>query len=360
MLRLHHRHSVPSLPANKGLHKPNAEPNNASLFDPAKDKVWESKSHPMSITPNLAVPPRPPRHPKRPQSILHSPPTPSFHSRTDIHLGSDVPVSLNSPTDSSDALLSRVPREVPHTSSSQQTVFLNRIPKSIDDDSASTLSSIPSRSPSIRPLKSYKRPSTAGSDYYVQLSGGSALHSGSSLPIMDVPERTAEIRTRTKSKLVHSDAVFANRKGRSLNWNTHEKTATTSPLSLTETWSASQASLTPPVTASTLNDSESASSFKVFASPLEHKMESKQSNTSRKPFWGMKVDRSQKKDCTNVDGVLTEPKRSRFVIWNCDSSSRVVVAEQSDEKMQTVTASGSPHRFGGTVRNVWRSIMSRT
>ena len=188
---------------------------------------------------------------------------------------------------------------------------------------------------------------------------------------MDAVKPIEEVRSRAKSNIAFSDAVFARRRDRALDPNAEGKTTIVSPVSFTR--AASEVSLSPPVTASTLID-ESTSSFTIYEGPVEREAETKpkeDSGAGKRRFWGTKVT-SKTKIPTNIDEeTLAEPKLSpRLILGNkCSipglSSVKVDVKEETggpDDKKLAGTVGGklSRNKAGGTVRRVWRSIVGRT
>ena len=190
---------------------------------------------------------------------------------------------------------------------------------------------------------------------------------------MDAVKPIEEVRSRAKSNIAFSDAVFARRRDRALDPNAEGKTAIVSPLSFTRIRAASEVSLSPPVTASTLID-ESTSSFTIYEGVVEREAETKpkeDSGAGKRRFWGTKVA-SKTKIPTNIDEETpAEPKLSpRLILANkCSipglSSVKVDAKEETrgpDDKKLAGTIGGklSRNKAGGTVRRVWRSIVGRT
>jgi len=296
-----------------------------------------------------------------------------------------LPSIPDPPTNSSegeawiDALLpsSLPPEAILNYSPIKHTGFLNRIPKpiQIDDDSVSTTSSIVSRRPS---LQSYTRPSTALSGHQSdQLSGNIAMRSRLSLLSMDASKPIAEVRSRAKSTIAFSDAALARRGDHTPGLDAEDKTVMASPLNFTRMGNASAVSLSPPVTATTLNN-ESMTSFTVYESPQEQELDvrpKEDSDSGKKWFSGMKKKISTSKVRADTSETLAEPKAKHLLTLSNPNSTpesplksnvrldkHATERRDEKEKMQAGTTGGkqTPRKTGGTVRRVWRTLVGRT
>lgn len=364
-----------------GVGNPGVDTVNELLSVPAQGQPAEPKAQPIWIT--SESPPRPPRRSRRrPQTAPHPSLSP-FNTRTDTHAllpilsqFPDLPTEPPKINELRPSLLS--PATAFAYTPIKHTGFLNRIPKQIqiDDVSASTSSSVLSRRPSVPTLKSYIRPSTATSpNQYDQLSRSTTLRMQPSLMAIDTGKPMAEVRSRTKSSIAFSDAVFAQRRDRSLDLTPEDRTPTVSPLSFTRLRTTSEMSISPPVTASTLND-ESTSSLTVYETPQEEARPEVDVGAENKLLWEMK-DRTEAKIRTDADEETSaQPKPSHLsTLQNFGSTpepgvagspiepgvgSDKVVTVGRDEKTQTGTTGvkATPRRTG-TIKRVWRSILGR-
>jgi hypothetical protein len=370
----------PSPLASDAVVNPGVESVNELLSPPAQSQPTESKTQPVWITSDS--PPRPPRRSRRrPQTAPQS--LSSFSDTRNVTHGLlpiilQFPDSPKHPSELDELRSSSVPPTTLPYLPTNNTGFLNRVPKRIhfDDDSAST--SILSRRPSVPTLNSYIRPSTAAvtSNPSEELFRSTLLRREPSLMSMDASRPAAEVRSRAKSSIAFSEVIHTRRKDhRSADLSPDDRKPTIPPLSFTRPRTTSEMSHSPPVTASTLND-ESTSSLTMYDSPQEE-TQTRQGEEPRvrRPLWDM----MEAKVYSNSTGqkTLAEPQSSHHITFQSLGSTLQLgisgsppkpevkpdkeVTRERDEKTQTGMMEGKviPRRTGNTMRRVWRSIIGR-
>jgi hypothetical protein len=372
----------PSPLASDAVGSSGVESVNEALSPPAQSQPTEPKTQPVWITPDS--PPRPPRRSRRrPQTAPHPSPS-SSDTRNDSHgllpIILQFPDSPKHPSELDELRPSSLPPPTLPYLPTNNTGFLNRVPKRIqfDDDSASAPSSILPRRPSVPTLKSYIRPSTAAtSNPSEHLSRSTLLRREPSLMSMDASRPVAEVRSRAKSSIAFSEVVPARRKDhRSADLNMDDRRPTISPLSFTRPRTPSEMSHSPPVTASTLNN-ESTSSLTVYESPQEETQtrQGEEPRVKKKPLWDMM---EAKVHSNSIDKkTLAESQPSHLITFQSLGSTLQLgfprspskpgvrpdkeVTGERDEKTQTgMTADkATSDKTGGTMRRVWRSIIGR-